>query len=68
VEVDLQPPQPSRLRVLLPKSQLKLLLAEGLDLLQQRQLEAALAADDANGADMAAAVSRTSAGGGKRND
>jgi hypothetical protein len=68
VEVDLQPPQPPRLHVLLPKSQLKLLLAQGLNLLQQQHLEAALAADDAHGADIAAVVSRTSAGGGKHND
>ncbi|WIA15668.1 hypothetical protein OEZ85_002294 [Tetradesmus obliquus] len=68
VSVDLQPPKAPRLRVLLPRSQLKELLAAGLELAQQQQLAAALAADDARGADIAAAVSRSSGGGGKRND
>ncbi|WIA35799.1 hypothetical protein OEZ86_004188 [Tetradesmus obliquus] len=68
VSVELQPPKAPRLRVLLPRSQLKELLAAGLDLVQQQQLAAALAADDARGADIAAAVSRSSGGGGKRND
>jgi hypothetical protein len=54
--------------VLLPKSKLKALLAQGMELQQQQQLEAALAADDARGAELAAGVSRNSAGGGKRND
>jgi hypothetical protein len=68
VTVELQPPQAPRLRVLLPKSRLKALIAHGMELQQQQQLATVLGSDDARGPEVAAAVNRNSGGGGKRND
>lgn len=49
VQVSLQAPAAPRMRVLLPKRELKALIVKGMDLLMQRLLEARMAKDASAG-------------------